>query len=277
MKTILFPTDFSPNATHAAQYAGLLASRLGAEVILLHIHSFPTVSAYQMPSEIENYVLQNRHQAEEDLRLAATQFAQSAGLAPERVRQIIEFGFVAEKITETAKSTNADLIVMGTRGASNTLDRWLGTTAQYVIKTAECPVWTVPQNAPLNYPQKIMYAADFKEDEVSAVQKMLAIVEPLGATCKVVHVHDYFAFNVEPDVDELMDDLKEEFANENVAFKTINRAEVIEGLATYMKKEKPDVLALAIHEKSFLSNLFDSSVSKHFIQEGKLPMLTFKK
>ena len=41
MKTILFPTDFSENATHASDYAGLLAQKFNANVVLLTIYSMP--------------------------------------------------------------------------------------------------------------------------------------------------------------------------------------------------------------------------------------------
>jgi nucleotide-binding universal stress UspA family protein len=167
--------------------------------------------------------------------------------------------------------------VMGTKGATNTLDKWLGTHAQQVMKTAHCPVWVIPQNAPINYPQHIMYAADFREDEVLATQQVLAFAKPLQATCKVIHIHDYFELNVGHAVQEMVHYLEDEFENEDITFKHVNRADIIEGLETYIRTHKPDVLALAIQEKSFLSKIFETSVTKHFIQEAKLPILTFKK
>jgi len=63
----------------------------------------------------------------------------------------------------------------------------------------------------------------------------------------------------------------------DVDFKNVHRANIIEGLETYMKTHKPDVLALAIYEKSFFEKIFNDSVTKHFVQVGKLPILIFRK
>jgi nucleotide-binding universal stress UspA family protein len=277
MKTILFPTDFSKNAIHASLYAGMLARRLNAKVVLLNIYSVPTVSEYQLPYEIENFILQNRKDAEKNLQDFTAKFIEATSLASDRITQMVEYGFVGDKINEIAKQINASLIVMGTKGASNAIDKWLGTHSQKVMKNAPCPVWIVPENAAINYPQNILYAADFKEDEVIATQKVLEFSKPLEATCKVIHVHDYFELDVSHEVRNMVHYLEDEFENENVTFNHIDRADIIDGLETYIRTHKPDVLALAIHEKSFLEKIFDTSVTKHFVQEAKLPILTFKK
>jgi nucleotide-binding universal stress UspA family protein len=176
-----------------------------------------------------------------------------------------------------AEAIKADMIVMGTQGASDIMDKWLGTHAQEVIKTAECPVFTIPKNVPIDYPQRILYAADFKEDEILATKKLLHIAKSLEATCKVIHIHEYFEPNIGHTVEETIKELEEKFKNEDITIQQLHRTNIIKGLEGYIKTYKPDVLAMAIHEKSFLSNIFDTSITRHFIQEAKLPMLTFKK
>jgi len=46
IREILYPTDFSPPAQHAGQYAALIARRLGATVHLLHVPFLPFPSAH---------------------------------------------------------------------------------------------------------------------------------------------------------------------------------------------------------------------------------------
>lgn len=278
MKTILFPTDFSANALHASQYAGILAKSFDANVVLINVHSIPSISEYQLPYEIDNLIKSNQKKSEDDLRDFAVHFMQITHLAANRISQIVEYGFTNDKIIETAETIQADMIVMGTKGANNLLDKWLGTHSHAVMKKASCPVWIIPSKATINYPQNILYAADFKEDEVVATQKVLRFAAPLGAKCKVVHVHDYFEINIDNDVKEMVKYLDDEFENvDDVSFVNLNRANIIEGLETYIKTHKPDVLAMAISEKSFFEKLFDQSITKHFVQGGNLPMLIFKK
>jgi nucleotide-binding universal stress UspA family protein len=277
MKTILFPTDFSSNALHASEYAGMVAKRINAQVVLLNVYTIPTISEYQLPNEIENFINQNKRDAQAKLKDFTEIFLKNTGLLPDSVSTRVEYGYVSEKIVDTARALQADLIVMGTKGASDFLDRWLGTNAQKVMKHAECPVWTIPQKAMIHYPQNFLYAADFQEDEVLATHKVMEIAELFGAKCKVVHVHDYFEMNVGHQIEATVHQLNDEFEEEPVSVKSLHRANIIEGLETYIHTHKPDVLALAIHEKSFLNGLFETSISKYFVQNAHLPILTFRK
>ena len=63
----------------------------------------------------------------------------------------------------------------------------------------------------------------------------------------------------------------------NVFVRTIKRDDVVEGLEAYIQNYKPDVLALAVHVKSFLSRIFEQSVTNHFVYHADLPMLIFRK
>ena len=277
MKTILFPTDFSENALHASRYAGMLAKLYDANLVFLHVHHVPMIPQNNISYGIGSAISLNEKGVMKDLEAFTKQFIQDSNLPAERVTQQVAYGFVAEIIIEIADSNKADMIVMSTQGASDIMDKWLGTHAQEVIKKAVCPVFAIPRNVPIDYPQRILYAADFKEDEILATEKLLSITKPLGASCKVVHIHDYFEPNIGHFVEETIKELEERFKNEDVTIQQFHRAEIIEGLESYIKTYNPDVLAMAIHEKSFLSKIFDTSITRHFIQEIKLPMLTFKK
>lgn len=277
MKTILFPTDFSKNAEHASQYAGMLARSMNARVVLLNVHA-PMLTKSQNELEQCREIAQSRRESEEDLKKFTTIFIDKTHLCPDRIIQCIELGSsVAEKIVEKAKKINAHFIVMGTKGASNIITKWLGTNAQNVMKMAECPVWIIPDNIPIKFPHKVMYAADFKEDEFLATLKITQILEPLSVTNKVIHIHDFLERKTGSKIKELVGHLNQEFKEENVFVRNINRADIIEGLESYIKLYQPDVLSLAIHEKSIYEKMFETSVSKHFVQQAKLPLLTFRK
>ena len=278
MKTILFPTDFSNNALHASQYAGMLARSMNARVVFLHVHYIPMVAEYNDNAQIRTIIQNDKMEAEVDMKVFMTKFIEKTQICPDRISHRIEYGAnVPEKILVAARSINAHFIVMGTKGAANTLDKWLGTNAQKVMKESICPVWIIPANAVIKFPRKIMYAADFKKDEFLATHQVLQIVEPLGATCKVIHINDFISMKADKNVHELVGALKDEFKEDNVFVRKINRADIIEGLESYINLYKPDVLALAVHEKSFLENILNTSVSKHFIQGADVPMLTFRK
>ena len=278
MKTILFPTDFSENALHASEYAGMLAEKFDANVILLNVYSVPIITEYQVPYNIDDFSTEMRVISEKSLEDFSQNFIEITGLSRERISHKIQYGFVGDIIIEMSKNIEVDMIVMGTKGASNAIDRWFGTTAQTVMKQAECPVWIIPEKVKVNYPQKFLYAADLMEDEVTASQKLMEFVKPFEANCKIIHIDDKFELNAGSNVLSTINDLKEEYKDDdNVFVRAIKRDDVVEGLETYIQSYKPDVLALAVHDKSFLSKLFEQSVTNHFVYHADLSMLIFQK
>ena len=275
MKTILLPTDFSINAIHASEYAGMVAKRMNASVVLLNVYTIPTISEYQLPNEIENFINQNKNRAQANLEAFTETFLKNTGLLPKKVSMRVEYGHISDKIVDTARAMQANLIVMGTKGASDFLDRWLGTNAQKVMKHSDCPVWIIPQKALINYPQNFLYVADFQKDELLATHKVKELADIFGAKCNVVHIHDYFEVNVGHWIEAIAHEIGDVFEKDTVSVKTFPRANIIEGLENYIRTHKPNVLALAIHEKSFFDRIFDTSVTNHFVQEAHLPILTF--
>lgn len=277
MKTILFPTDFSKNAIHASEYAGMMAKKLDAKVILLHVFSIPMVPATHISHDVRSTIKSRKTSLLKDLEKFSHKFIQDTGLPHDWVSGKIEYGFPADKILEIAKQINVDMIVMGTKGASNFLDKWLGTNAQKVMQEANCPVWIIPNKAKIKYPENIMYAADFQEDEVLATNKFLDLIRPLGAACNVVHINDFLEISADAETREMVSYLSDEFEGENISFQNINSEGIIKGLENHIQKYKPNLLALAFHRKSLISQIFETSITKHFVQNAQLPMLIFKK
>ncbi len=278
MITILFPTDFSKNATHASLYAGMIARGMNAHIILLNVYSIPMATDYPIPYDVDEFLKISKEAAEEKLQEFARELIKATGISPNKVKERTDYGQISDIIINVAKSEKADLIMMGTKGASNILDKWIGTNAQNVLESADCPVWVIPENAPLDYPKVFMYAADFKEDDILATHKILEIAKPLGATCQVIHIHDYYEPISKLMVKAKVSELNHEFEDEDeVTIKNINRMEVYDGLKTYVRTHKPDVLALAVYHKSFLSKIFERNIVEHLVQVGNIPLLTFRK
>lgn len=278
MKTILFPTDFSENAIHASEYAGLLASKYDANVVILNCYSAPIMEEYQPLYNINDFTIEMKNLAEKRMNDFKEEFIKISGLDKSRVSQKVDYGSVADVICEMAESINADMIVMGTKGASNTIEKWIGTIAQAVMKQAMCAVWIIPKKAKLNYPQKFLYAADLQEDEIGASQKLMEFVKPFEANCKIIHINDKFELNVGHKVEVTINELKEEFKDDdNVFVRNIKRDDIVEGLETYIQTYKPDVLVLTLHDKSFFSEIFEQSITNHFVYHADFPILIFRK
>ncbi len=139
LRNILVAMDFSSSAKKALELAQDLATRAGpAHMILLH--------AYFIPVELEQFLVERGEPALEKLSKSVTQELEAA-LA--RLKQAgISAEYVASRgapeqlIVELAKQRKVDLIAMGTHGRRGLSHLLLGSVAERVVRTAECPVLT---------------------------------------------------------------------------------------------------------------------------------------
>ncbi len=137
---ILFPTDFSDYAQYAQDHVIDLAKKYGAKVILLHVVPL-TVSPYPMvyPISEDELAPQLREAAQKRLeQLEAT--LKGHGVA---VETATESGPAFAGIVSAARELQADMIIMGTHGHGAVRQMLLGSTAEKVVRKAECPVLTV--------------------------------------------------------------------------------------------------------------------------------------
>ncbi|MGB9616261.1 MAG: universal stress protein [Desulfomonilaceae bacterium] len=143
-KRILMCTDFSENSLPARQYAIEWAKAFGAELFILHVVNsrllgYPGFAASALGETTIMIEEQIRKGVEEELETIAEECQGQL----EKVRVFSETGSPAEEIVAFAKAKGVDLIVMGTHGWTGAKHLLLGSTAENVVRTSECPVLTV--------------------------------------------------------------------------------------------------------------------------------------
>jgi nucleotide-binding universal stress UspA family protein len=140
---ILVPTDFSPPSVAALATAKALAAQFGASIHLVHVMQDPYATA-AYASDVYGYLPSG---LKESWRLEAQQHLDPlmtpAERAQFRVTTDVVFGSPARAIVEYAQENAVNLIVMGTHGRGAVAHLLLGSVAERVVRTAECPVLTV--------------------------------------------------------------------------------------------------------------------------------------
>jgi nucleotide-binding universal stress UspA family protein len=137
-KQILVATDFSGPSALALEYAQTLARRFGAALVAVHVveDPFPIAPEFD-PPEIASY--RTRLVEEARRKLADT----VAAVSDVEVSAEVLVGTAARRIVDAAAAHGSDLIVMGTRGRGAVAALLMGSIAERVVRTADCPVMTV--------------------------------------------------------------------------------------------------------------------------------------
>ncbi len=144
---ILVPVDFSPCSEEAFRIALSFARSYQADVLLLHVVDTKSLDALNRlglapASDAAKQKKQLRHYA----RLNARQLLAWDEAKGVSIKRILADGSPFEEIARTARVEGVDLVVMGSYGgAVGGVEKiFFGTTAEKVVRTAGCPVLTVP-------------------------------------------------------------------------------------------------------------------------------------
>jgi len=138
LKTILAPLDFSDFSNNALDVAADLASRLGAELVLVSVvQAIPDLPAGVSIFKEGEYD-QSLHDA------AAKRLSNlAASLSAKNIKVRTEIGTandVGMEIVRIAEDEHADMIVIATHGMTGWRRIPFGSVAKKVVEEAECPV-----------------------------------------------------------------------------------------------------------------------------------------
>jgi nucleotide-binding universal stress UspA family protein len=140
IRRILCATDFSPASTRVYQYAVELASRLQAEIMLIHAYQIP---AYTLPDGVVEVPVEVETGIRERLTKQLSDFASSVDAKGVKIEAKLFDGVPYVEITRAARDLNADLVIIGTHGRTGLAHLLLGSVAERVVRTCEVPVLTI--------------------------------------------------------------------------------------------------------------------------------------
>jgi nucleotide-binding universal stress UspA family protein len=141
-RKVLVPVDFSDCSMKGLGYAKALTREFKAKLILLHSIA---LQYYVASDEYARYdlplLLQQTDKAAQQQMRDLVQQTNWNGI---EVETSIQIGDAGQQICAEASDRNADLIAISTHGRTGFRHVLLGSTAEYVVRHASCPVVVVP-------------------------------------------------------------------------------------------------------------------------------------
>ncbi|MBK9540961.1 MAG: universal stress protein [Bacteroidetes bacterium] len=274
MKNILVPTDFSGNATHAIRFALELSRKQKSKITLFHSFVLP-VYATDIPVF---------PQADEELRKVSEEALSNlvSKLKNENPGVVIDSfvsqGYAEDEIVDAAKSSGADMIVMGTQGASGLREALVGTITASVMDHAECPVMAVPEGASFTSFDKIVYATSYAEGDFQHVEEIIDFARLFNAEVILLHISSGTvdtSYEFES-IERFKERIVEDSQYERISFKLLENKSVYEGLNQFLEEVKADLVAMTLHKRSFVQKLFNRSITKRMAYHTHIPLIAFK-
>jgi nucleotide-binding universal stress UspA family protein len=184
---ILCPVDLSEISRRALEHAAVLARWYGARLTVLYV--IPSSVVAVIPPLVTDGREHERTMA--DVQRFA---AQVTGDVPIDVLCAREATDVHREIVEQARTTHADLLVVGSHGRSGFERLLLGSVTEKLMHKAPCPMMIVPPGAsdsPVGAPVQfrgILCPVDFSDASRHALAFATALAEEADARLTVLHV-----------------------------------------------------------------------------------------
>ncbi len=271
----LVPTDFSDNARNAAEYAAALAKKTQGGIIYLHI-VIPIGSERQPQGNVyADKVKEKRNEAKEQLQKISTKVQLSyPGIT---TNFIIRTGEVSDEIMNAAQTYKADMIVMGTRGASGLKKFFFGSNTASVIEESNIPVLIIPENVSFMLPKKIVFATDYYDSDFIALKKLSKVASSFNAEIVIVHIATEKELELELSmIDYFSEKVSKTIDYPKITYKVIVNENISKGIESFVENEKTDILALSTRKRNPFEKLFNKSITKEFSYHSKIPLLAFR-
>lgn len=266
---ILFPTDFSETSKKALPYALEIAKRTKAKLSLVHTIEEP----YDFSPLLEEYIRQVRRKVETLFHDLLDEIQEDEAYKDLEIETRILNGRVAFALKEEADALEADLIVMGTTGASGLSKVLFGSKTTEVILQSDIPILAVPQNSRYKGLDHITFLTDYNEGDLKALEKTSELGKLFNSELSVLHIEPVKDLKTEAMFRGFRELVLDKIKHEPMNFELMIQYSFITGIADFLETQQTSLLAMVKYEKPFFSNLLSKNHSKELGFYTKVPLL----
>lgn len=266
MMNILLPTDFSENARNAAAYALQLFRQVPAHFYFLHVIPFP---AEQMG--IGNIGMSTETQEKfDELMLWLQEIRKNKDHS---FHVSYKVNYFIEAIRQEVAEKNINLILMGTRGATNKRSSIIGKHTSDVMMKVKCPALAVSENAIYKDHKEVLFPTDYK---IHYSSKMLETLLNLTNLSKAsVNILELFNSDKEPSEEQLANKifLQNSLSPGHHKFQTFNSLKHRDTNLLFTSNKNVDMIVMAAKNLNLCQKLLRNHSDNQIPFIKQLPLL----
>lgn len=271
--TLLVASDFSPLSRIAALYAAELAKTLHANIIIAAvINPNPTSETLLHSQKLEEEMVAAAHRDADELMREIREKISN----PPPVAFHTATGFPLEDVIDgMVRQFGADMIVMGSKGATGLKKVLLGSNAVAVINNSTVPVLVIPENAAFAPLRHVVYATDMSSyrEEARTVAMFASLFD---AELSILHVLPEDSAR-DIDREKVVSELVALTNHNRLSFEVLRSDNIAEAVDGFVVRTGADLLAMFTHHLDFYEKLFGRSVTRRMAFHTRVPLLTFNK
>lgn len=274
-KKLLIPTDFSRNSWDAIVYAVDLHKNVSCDFFILNVYDYTDYATDNiMVPQLDDRLYETlKENSEKGLEKILQRLIQRRKTEDHTFTTISQQNNLLDAIHEVVEMKDIDLVVMGTKGDTDSLNKTFGSnTVMIMEKIRSCPVLAVPPDTLYTRMSEIVFPTDFRTHfKKMELDHLKEIAELTHATIRIVHVAE------EPKLDDEQRNykaiLEEDFDSMDVSFHTLESEHINDAVDVFVQSRGSDMLAFVNKKHTFFTNLFAKPMVKELGMKSKVPVL----
>lgn len=275
-RKILLPTDFSENAWYAITYALELYKNSSCNFYLLNVFSATSNvidSLINMEPGSELYEIAKLNSENGLAKVLDKLNLLENKISKHHFEIISKFNNPVEAIKIVVEEKDIEMIVMGTKGETNSRTKVFGGVAMDVMeKVRNCPVIVVPEQAKHNLPKEIVFPTSFKTHfKKRELNYLIELAKSCDASIKVLHVLKEKKLNKAQFDNKKL--LEEYLVDVNYSFHTLSNIELPTAINCFIESRDSDMVAFINKKHAFFGSILTHPLVKEIGYTSKVPIL----
>lgn len=268
MNAVLVPTDFSSTAYDALEFAAAYSRSMGMDLHILHAVD---------PDMISDMLLDDDELKAEGER-QIMELIKQPWLADLHIKPQVLVGNVCSTICKHADRINADIIIMGSEGAGNLGQMFVGSNAQRIVRMTERDVLTIKQRVEVFKMKKIVFASNFGEGTEKAFDHLFQYIRKFHPVVCLLMTNtrgqnDEHEASAMQKVNDFYERIYQKYPLEFEKV-VVSASKKEFGIMEYAMKNAIDLIAIRTHGSGGIWRLFKDSLSQDLVNHSYRPVLT---
>lgn len=273
MKKILVPTDFSQEAENALKVAAQIAKKHGSEIYLLHMLEIPMQEIDAVNSQVEVPEVMFF------MRMAHKKFKEimdSDYLKGISVHEVVKPEASFNNVVEICHEQGAEIIIMGSHGASGFKEMFVGSNAEKVVRNSDIPVLVIKNEHDEFSIDDFVFASDFKNDSKETYRQATEFATAFGAQIHLLLVNTAGNFTTTKKANDRINAFIQDYSFKNYTVNVYNDDSVEKGILNFSQDIDADLIGISTHGRQGIAHFFNGSISEDLVNHAKRPVITFK-
>jgi nucleotide-binding universal stress UspA family protein len=277
MKTILYTTDCTKKSGSALIYAYRLSNALKAQLHVLHVYDLEpivTTSVRARGSLERNFAGEQTTLLEQ----YCTQQLKKEFGQPVLHCHAVKHESVSQAVLNTAEKISADLVLVGQKNPRSIRGLFTEHIANTLMRKLSCPLLILPDDVVYQGLSTLLYATDFEESDLYALDFVARLAEPFGAQIDIIHIPRKNETYHQRKMEWFRDMIRLRIPYPEIYFASRKAEDVETGIRQFIDKNRPELLGMMERQRrTYVETLFHKDLVQTMEDEVAVPLLVFNK